>query len=287
MNIILTLVVLALSCVNLNAEIRDSFEFDGYERSFLVHVPTSAHAASKLPLLLVFHGLTRDGQHMMELSGFNALAEANNFIVVYPDGVSGTWDVKLGPVFTDDVAFVEVLLSYLSARFPVDAQRVYATGFSAGGHLSHRLACELSSSFAAIASVSGTMTDNALDACAPAQSVPVMQIHGTEDSIVPYEGLWKLNSVDKIMTHWASKNNCSQNPRIIAPPDYYLFGQPAVERYLWDSCDNGAELQLLKINGGEHEWPGGATHLKNLVGLQSDLNASQEIWNFVSRFSLH
>lgn len=219
----------------------------------------------------------------MHFSGFNAVADTGRFAVVYPQGLDNAWNVGLIPAATaDDAGFLSALTDTLHARYSIDRRRVYACGLSNGGFMSYRLACELPGRIAAIASVAGTMTPTALKACMPAEPIPVMHMHGTEDHIVPYAGDAGKIAVDTLMTFWKRINGCSAEPQISRLPDRAGEGSYVV-KYFWTSPGQSAPVVLLKIGGGGHTWPGsvGKTGSGNT---NRDINASREIWNFVRQF---
>jgi len=103
---------------------------------------------------------------------------------------------------------------------------------------------------------------------------------------VAYNGSLANISVNDVLAYWLfSNNNCSGNPTVITLPNTFLFDFSTVDRFVWSPCDNGAEVQLLRVNGGGHQWPGTAALLGGLGNINRDINASQEIWNFFSRFT--
>ena len=85
----------------------------------------------------------------------------------------------------DDAGFVRDLIDRLEANACVDRRRVYAAGMSNGAELSHRLACDLADRIRAIGPVAGV---DVTTACAPARAVPMLEVHGTADQNVPFDG---------------------------------------------------------------------------------------------------
>lgn len=159
------------------AQVSGTIVHDGLERGYELHVPSTWSLGQSLPLVFVLHGTTQTGERIMEISNFNALAEANNFIVVYPDGIGGSWNTGIPLASTaDDMGLIEALIARFQVDLGVDTLRIYSCGFSAGGYLSYRLACESSRCFAAVASVAGTMTQDASDACVPQHITPVREL---------------------------------------------------------------------------------------------------------------
>ena len=268
-----------------SAQVPGGFIFDGIPRTYTLYIPSGWTNTSQFPLLIAMHGLTQTGNEMMNFSGFNIIAEEKEFIVVYPDGVSNSWNVGFpGGSEADDVGFLSALIDTLNQDYNIDLSRVYATGFSNGGFMSYRLACELGDRIAAIGPVSGTMTNGLYEQCQPIRKIPMIHIHGTNDFVVFYNGGLGNKSVDDVLAFWREEDNCPTVPVITDLPDILQEGS-TVQTYLWSPCDSLTEVVLYKIINGGHTWPGsvGTTGAGNT---NRDINASEEIWNFVSRFSI-
>jgi polyhydroxybutyrate depolymerase len=247
--------------------------------------PSTWSPEKNFPMLLALHGLTQTGNGMMGFSNFNLYAEQYGFIVVYPNGVSNSWNVGFpGGSTADDVGFLIALIDTVNAAYATDLNRIYSTGFSNGGFMSYRLACEAGDRIAAIASVAGTMTNASLSACQPSRDIPVMHIHGTNDYVVFYNGGFGNASVNEVLTFWKTANECPAIPTIENLPDLVPEGS-TVQKQTWTPCTDSTEVTFYKINGGGHTWPGsvGTTGSGNT---NRDIIASEEIWKFVSRFQL-
>lgn len=284
-SIIISLVILCINPFLSAQQINGSFVYDGINRSWIAYLPDGYVQGQPMPLLLALHGYTQNGQSMMQFSNFNSVADTGNFVVAYPDGVDNSWNVGFaGGSTADDVGFLSALIDTLHYQYNIDLNQVYSTGFSNGGFMSYRLACELGNRIAAIAPVSGTMTDGAYNGCMPYRPVPVLHIHGTSDFVVSYTGGFGNKSVDQVIEYWTGFNNCPTSPVIENLPDIVAEGS-TVQRYIWSPCDLGTEVVLLKVINGGHTWPG-STGTTGIGITNRDIVASQEIWNFVSRFQL-
>ena len=269
------------------AQVTETMMFDGLTRSYILYLPTTYTPGDHLPLVFALHGFTQNGQAIMNYSGFNPLAESEKFIVVYANGVNNGWNTNSGfpgGSTADDVGFISALIDTMIVRYGIDEQRVYSCGFSAGGFMSHRLACELGHRIAAIAAVAGTMSETAFDACMPTSPIPVMQIHGTSDFIVAYGGSAANVSVDETLAFWRGANECPTDPQVIPLPDTVSDGS-SVERIEYGPCVEESEVVLLKVTGGGHTWPG-AIGNSGIGTTNRDISASREIWDFFSRFTL-
>jgi len=248
------------------------------------------------PLLFSFHGGKSDGKGQTKLDDFSLLADRHGFLCVYPDGLYKEWNdgrgiTKPSKEQVDDVGFVTALLAHLEATLPIDARRIYATGFSEGAVFTHRLGCELTDRFAAIAPTSGMMTEPITARCQPSRPLPIVIFHGTGDPLAPYAGGEKrraegqvAHAVPAFAAFWASKNGCQPEPESAALPDVSRDGT-TVTRTAYRGCAQGADVVLYTIHDGGHAWAGGPQYLpKSLVGRASrDLNASAAIWEFFKR----
>jgi polyhydroxybutyrate depolymerase len=251
----------------------------GAERTATVHVPPAA-AGQRLPVVIGLHGA--GGKFFESYSGFSVLADAEDFIAVYPNPIdefkgNTFWDISSSlPGGGPDVQFLGNLLDYLESNLCVDASRVYAVGVSNGGGLAARAACELSTRFAAIASIAGGY--KSLPPCRPANPVSVIEVHGTSDTVVPYEGSLPngAGAVRPWLSMWGERDGCQGLPTVsrIAP---------RVERYDWTGCAGGAAIEHIEIFGGGHQLPGG---VPPDAGQTSTVSASWLAWNFLRQHTL-
>jgi polyhydroxybutyrate depolymerase len=155
---------------------------------------------------------------------------------------------------------------------------------SNGGYMSFLLACQLSEKIAAVASVTGSMTPETYNACNAQHPTPILQIHGTSDSTVPYNGDTWTRSIEDVISYWANYNNCETNPTTTALADIDPSDGSTVEHIVYIDGDNGLTTEHMKVIGGGHTWPGSAF---NFPGTNYDINASMEIWQFFSRFDIN
>ena len=266
----------------------DSFICDGVYRSYTLYVPTNYTAGSARPLILNFHGL---GSNMLEqyyYSNFIPIADTAGFLMAFPQGLSAQgetyWNVgiPLTPA-TNDVKFASALIDTISRRYSIDAQRVYSTGMSLGGYMSHYLALNLNNRIAAIASVAGTIYPGVYTAANPGRAVPMMQVHGTADPTVPYAGNGVGINIDTLVRFWVKNDGCNTTPAHTSVPDINHADSCTAEHYVYGGGHNGATVEFYKINGGEHTWPGSPF----IIGVTNqDFSASSEIWRFFRQYRL-
>jgi len=279
--------VVTLFSLPCHPQTNGSLLFDGQTRNYIVYTPTGFNPQEQLPLVMVLHGFTQSAQNIMDVSNFNAIAEANNFIAVYPNGVGNAWNTNSGfpgGSTANDIGFLAALVTEMRNLYNIDTSRVYSCGFSAGGYMSHRLACESNICLAAIASVSGTMSDAAYNDCTPWKNIPVMQIHGTSDLVVFYNGGLGSKSVTDVVNFWVTNNGCPNPATVTNLPDINTSDGSTVQRFEYQPCTDQTRVELLKVNGGGHQWPGTSASLGGLGSINQDISASQEIWNFFSNF---
>jgi len=240
------------------------------------------------------------------------VADCEGFIVVYPNGTS---DSVLRPNVrtfnagggadgyacvsgyackenVDDVRFFSDLLDALETNYRIDPARIYATGFSNGAAMSHRLACELSNRIAAIAPIAAGNQYSAVHDCTPARVVPVLEIHGTADTCAPYDGGSETCSslqadgdrisVPDTVADWVSRNGCGSSPMVEDWANRNTSDATTVTEMSYPGCSNGGDVVLLRVNGGGHTWPGGSSSLPGwIVGKVSrEFNANKVMLEF-------
>jgi len=283
--LLVLMVTVLMSFEGLAQNSTGSFDFGGQSRNYRLHVPPSYNGTDAVPLIFNLHGYTSNATQQEFYSGMNAVSDTAGFIVCYPNGIGNAWNSGFTPPYfggVDDVGFISVLIDSLSNQYNIDPARVYSCGMSNGGFMSYRLACELGNRIAAIASVTGTMTGLQLDNCAPVRPIPSLQIHGTLDQTVAYQGNALSESVDSVMQYWITANGCTQPVLLDTLPDLVLEGS-TVTTQRWTNCSGGTEVYHFKVANGGHTWPGAFSIPSGITN--QDINATQEIWNFFNRFT--
>ncbi len=262
---------------------RCALRHGGLDRVFYMYVPTSySNSSNNRPLLFSLHGYTSSALTNLSYTGFESPANTNGFIVIYPQGSilqsTGATHWNVGgwttSSTTDDVSYIETIIDYMLIEYRIDPDRIYSTGMSNGGFMSYRLACELGTKIAAIASVTGSMTPETLAACEPAHATSILQIHGALDNTVPRNGNDGMKPIDEVMTFWQMNNRCDETPETKAISDLTLDGFGGTQSK-YSNCENGVEVSLYLLDQMGHEWPLSGAH---------DLDAPSAIWDFLSRF---
>lgn len=228
--------------------IHAQIDFGGRTRTYRVYVPSTYATEGPVPLLVGFHGNHSTGDDFAATSGYDATAEQEGFIAVYPDAVNGIWNAGYSKKSNgiDDVGFTRALVDLLAAQYPIDLERVFATGSSGGGMMSYKLACEAPDVVAAIAPVAATMT---VESCQPAAPVSVIHIHGSADATIPLEGsvTLALPPIPEVIDTWRQLDGCLVGPEETVD----TIGTITT----WSSCASGTVVQLHVITGLTHHFP--------------------------------
>jgi len=269
--------------------IHGSFEHGGIIRTFSYYVPATYVPGQPAPMLIGLHGLGSSGEDFAQYRDFRSIADSAGLILVHPDGSSilgiKFWNYGNIPGSeVDDVGFIEILIDHISAQYSINQNRIYCVGMSNGGFMAYALACR-SSRFAAIGSVTGSMGVDTYNSCLPDRPLPVIHIHGTEDSVNPYSGTSTSKSIDDVIKLWVNKNGCN----IMATngiPNIDQNDGATAEKQLYSGGINGNKVALVKVKGGGHSWPGSPTPGSNEI-ICMDFDARMEIWNFFRQFELN
>jgi polyhydroxybutyrate depolymerase len=273
-----------------------SLKIDGFNRTVIVHVPTSYSNTTKLPLVLNLHGSGSTAAEQDAFTDMDQTADEKNFIVAFPqalipDGSGFDWNIPGVPLVggravpagsANDVEFLSSLVGVLEHMYCVNPLAVYATGFSGGAREVSQLACDDSTLFAAVAPVSGLRHPRP---CPAKRAVPIIAFHGSDDLVDPFAGdgqaYWSY-SVKTAAKDWAKQDHCSQMPTVSKSPGAVLS--------TYAHCAKGAAVQLYEVLGEGHEWPGGPTMpaaVTDLLGPQSNaLSANSLMWSFFAAHQL-
>lgn len=284
--------VFLLSLLSQNAQngvtIYDSILSGGLQRKFRLYVPNSYSAANPVPLILNLHGYTSNSLQQLQYSNFLPIADTAKFLVVHPDGTAPNgpqyWNAGFGGS-VNDVQFLSNLIDSIKASYNIDLNRVYSCGMSNGGIMSYYLALYLPNRITAIASVTGSML-NAWYNSVPnlPRAFPVMEIHGTADATVPYNGDATFAHIDSVVRKWRKYNNCIPTAVTYSVPNINTTDNCTAVNYLYTGGTDGATVELYKVNGGTHSWPGSPFFIS---GTNQDFKASVEIWRFFRKYSLN
>ena len=276
--------------------VRHTLVSGGVERGYYLHEPMKPAADKVRPLVIVLHGGGGTGVIAASMSGFNAKADAEGFLVVYPNG-SGrfgerllTWNARHCCAYAmrekiNDVGFLSDLIDELVRSERVDPRRVYVTGMSNGGMMSYRAGLELAPKIAAIAPVVGTMFG---DETPPAVPMPVLIFNSLTDKSVPFEGgPPKIRAgttvgdadykpISFALDFWARANGCTPPPAVGRAPGATITS--------FEQCAGGASVVLYALDAGGHSWPGGKpSGRRGADEPVTSPNATDAMWAFFAR----
>lgn len=277
-----------------------TLSFEGTTRTYHLYVP--AHLRhGPVPLLVALHGGLGSGTQFEANTDFDGLAQANGFIVVYPDGTPtragsdrlvwnaggccGIADAEAEDV--DDVGFLTALVSHLETRYDIDRHSVFVTGHSNGAMLAFALVCRASGLVDAIAVQSGALLE---PNCRPRHPVSALEIHGTADQNVPIDGGKGARDVsgttfpppiDALKTV-ARADRCSSTTTSVDPRNR------AVSIETWRHCAGGTVVEWAKVQGANHAWMGhpASKGTELLVGAPyMGFDSSLAVWSFLAAHS--
>jgi poly(3-hydroxybutyrate) depolymerase len=255
-------------------------------RSFTFRLPSNPLNCNR-PLLIALHGDGGNGSGLMSYTGFNAVADANNFIAVYPDAQNTLWGVQWNkyadnaagfaaipdPNAADDVQFISDLIDYFYNTYGIDRSKVYVTGHSGGGFMAYHLAIAnlTKNKIAGIAPVAASLWGenaflNTQFGVAAYVQTPVLHVHCPSDGTVAFP---TLSSSTWPLSQFSSKN-CSNSAYTTTAIT------PTIDKHTFCGTGNKVILMGLKKAGLGHGWP----TLAN-----ADYDGPQEIWNFLNAFS--
>jgi len=261
------------------------------DRTYIVYLPPNIDPKERIPLVFVHHGYTMSGQAMFDITGYDALADAEHIAVAYPDGQGGPdafkppWNVGTGVCPAggsvppnapgDDFALLDAIEADISADQCLDLDHVYVTGFSMGGYFSHHTGC-MRTDIRAVAPHSGGT--HPFDSCVT-QHKPVIIFHGTSDNIVPNgcddPSVAPPQGVTPSATQWAMKNGCAGT---VTRKD--VQGGTCI---YYDGCPADGQVALCTFNSMVHCWAGGKS--ASIYACPSFESATQLEWAFFKQYA--
>jgi polyhydroxybutyrate depolymerase len=240
-------------------------DLDG--RPFQLHVPPGYDRATKAPLVVLLHGYTSDAAEQESYFKLTAESDRRGFLYAMPDGTTNQerkrfWNAtdaccdfyRNG---VDDSAYLSRLIDTVKSSYSVDSERVYLVGHSNGGFMAHRMACEHSDQITAVVSLAGMLTNDTAK-CTPARPVSVLQIHGTDDETIAYNGGMNgrnpYPSVATTLATWRRIDGCGDEARRGAPIDLEsaLPGAETTVTTYSAGCRDATRVELWAIKGGRH-----------------------------------
>ncbi len=268
-------------------------------RDYHVHIPPAYDGSQALPMVVVVHGAFDNAKGMAKFTGFSELADREDFIVLYPNGIGilgylQHWNAghccgKAQADQIDDVGVVATVIEDAASRLKVDRNRIFMLGFSNGGMFTYRFAAErgeILAGFAALAASIGSRTPETpieWRMPTPPRPIPLLIMHGTADHSVPFEGNQSqrsgqprfYQSVAQSAAFWRSNNGCgtAETPQ--------LLSNGAVKLTKWSDCSGRSPVWLYVLQDWGHIWPGPyfTDKLENQHPLKG-FDAAEVVWDF-------
>ncbi len=283
--------------------ISDSIQHQSYQRKYIVHIPPGYSDNTSSPLIITLHGGSGNYQSVQGFTEMNFISNQNDFLVVYPQGYGiaspgYSWADGRGTTADqaniDDVGFIANLIDTLSVDYNLNKNMIYVCGFSNGGFMTQRLACEIPERFAAIGGLGCSMDTSLILNCNPSKPVAMAYFSGTEDPEVPYMGgamnnpaVTPIVPVDTAVQFWVKNNNCQIAEPVVYFPDKIISDNSTVELFKYTDCDCDADFYFYKIINGGHTWPGvPVPQYPQLGNTNQDIHASYLLWEFFKTHSL-
>jgi polyhydroxybutyrate depolymerase len=235
------------------------------QRPYRIVVPNSYDGSKPVPFLLLLHGYTLDGVSVDTYLGMSAVAQAKGFILATPDGLKDSVGMRYWnatdhccttlaiPPLPDDSSYLLAILDDVRLKYNIDPKRVFVSGHSNGGFMSHRMACDHASRIAAIVSFAGAQWAD-LSHCQPSEHVAVAEVHGDQDIVVSYTGGFDYPGAVQTTNDWSMLDGCS-GTKTSAGADLDLTPDIAgaeTKREMFTGCPSGIDVELWTIQGGQH-----------------------------------
>lgn len=227
----------------------------GEARTYRLFAPATLAPNKAVPLVMVLHGGGNSAASVAQTTQFDRFAATDEFIVVYPEGSGGYWNGGFccGGKEVDDVGFLAALIDRLAGEYKIDRSRVFVVGVSNGAIMAYRFACDRADLIAAVASVAGAMI---VEDCHPSRPVSIMELHGTADNSVPYNGgrvqpraaraKADVPPTAAVVRKWVENNGCGADPTVTT--------EGPVSTSKWSACVANKSVTLMTVQGGSHTW---------------------------------
>lgn len=276
-------------------------EHQGDEREYYVHVPAVYQENEPIPVVVMLHGTSGDGDRFYNISGWKELGETDTILTVFPSSwhhcvfdegqmnhttkwnvYPGSFTYCAGEIPRDDIGFLRKMVDDLDAKFNIDRKRMYIEGFSNGGQMAGRCAVEMSDVFAAAVQNAGSLpNDTTLH---PKGLIPVLMQVGNEDdrftgsdtTIFPMEQFETLLNTPGYVT--GVINTYIRSFQLDSM--YSISGHPEnalIATYTSNPPLPHRVFHFVLVEGLKHNYPNGQNH---------PLKGAEVHWNWFKQFSL-
>ncbi len=248
--------------------------------------------SNKRPAVIVLHGGMGNAVQMRATSGFDKVAKANGFMVVYAEGTDfgggrQAWNtgflLRRQVQDADDIAYFDTLIDTLVSEHGADPARIYMTGGSNGGMMTYVYAVARAERLAAVAPVVASMFtfDDV-----PSVPLPILIINGAKDEEIPIEGGMSRNPLvrraqeapykplNEVVRFWVQVNKSETTPKTVT------VGTATANTYSIASEDaSGAVTEYVVDSEGAHGWPGSPSRREGNVPIAS-FSGAERVWEF-------
>lgn len=274
-----------------------TLEHQNNQREYTLHIPPSYNGLSEVPLVIVLHGGGGNSESVQGFTQMNPVSDANGFMVAYPQGFGPTqngfsWadgrETSATNMGIDDVGFISKLIDKVQADYQIVSNKIYVCGFSNGGFMSQKLACELENRFAGVGTLGATIGTDVLNQCSISRSIPMLFMLGDADPFVPYNGGTVANNpspiegIETLADFWKTNNLCQTELPELQLPDLDTMDNSTVTLFEFSDCYCNANVRLYRINNGGHTWSGVENADYEMIAGETneDINASSVLWEF-------
>jgi polyhydroxybutyrate depolymerase len=274
-----------------------NMDYRGQRRTLLLERPAGSNPR---PTVIMLHGANGNAIAMSRVTGMGKLGLREGFVTVFVNGLGNLWNDgrpehtrvirEHGLPIADDLGFLRALVVELVKRGIADPRRIYLAGFSNGGEMTLRMACDAAELFAAVGTISALMPESTGARCHPAVPMPAVLMSGTADRTMPFNGgplgngqgtVW---SAQKTAAFFRQLDGCTGIGKKIMLPKHNQRDPTDVTEFRWTNCKAGAVI-LYQIERGGHGIPG--AKVPGRIGMETrgpgnttELNASQVLWAF-------
>jgi polyhydroxybutyrate depolymerase len=264
-------------------------------RAYLLHVPASFRPDTS-GLVIALHGSGESGTMFRSRTQLSDKADQAGFAVAYPYALLSpaagitVWNELFNNSFggnpPDDVGFLRELIKALQAQLRPDPKRIYVTGFSNGGFMTHRAGIQLSGFVAAIAVAEGSVASpgSIQNVPSPLRPVSVLMLHGDSDTAVAYCDGQTYSSQEESFNYWSAANRCSTTEP--AAPLCNAQSITSVAEKDATGCARDTEVKFYKLLGGQHDWytspmsAPGSSPFNPTFDAKSGVTTNDIVWNF-------
>ena len=235
-----------------------TIKVNGENREMQVYTPNTV--SSNLPLMIVTHGMNQDAGYQASCDHMYELIDKEKFIIAYLQGIDRTWDTG----GTKDRDFVFQTIDELYAKYNINKNRVYWSGFSMGSALIYHCMADAVDKIAAFAPTSGIAFGGKEWQRCP-KPVNVIHCHAYGDNVFKYND-WDIHGYVQSLAKDLDK--CKDYKKTA---NYRTPGGNTGDKEVWSNGENGTTVELFSYNANWHN---------------PSTGNSQEIWNFCKQFSL-